>query len=100
MPLDTRTAALLAALGAVASAGLGYFVTRQLARASPAPRHSRSSHTRQPLAMASAEHRAPVEANGIRPAGPEAMRDPPPDWDAVDEADDQSFPASDPPATY
>jgi len=34
----------------------------------------------------------------IRPAGPESMRDPPRSWDAVDEAADESFPASDPPA--
>lgn len=33
-----------------------------------------------------------------RPAGPEGMRDPPPDWDEVDEASDESFPASDPPS--
>jgi hypothetical protein len=33
-----------------------------------------------------------------RPAGPEAMRDPPADWDKVDEAVDESFPASDPPS--
>ncbi len=26
------------------------------------------------------------------------MRDPPPDWDEIDEANDESFPASDPPA--
>jgi len=38
----------------------------------------------------------PVEP--IRPAGPESMRDPPRCWDAVDEAADESFPASDPPA--
>lgn len=34
----------------------------------------------------------------IRPAGPESMRDPPAEWTCVDEASDQSFPASDPPA--
>ncbi|HUI98185.1 MAG TPA: hypothetical protein VLX44_20715 [Xanthobacteraceae bacterium] len=33
-----------------------------------------------------------------RPAGPEAMRDPPADWDKVDEAVDESFPASDAPS--
>ena len=34
-----------------------------------------------------------------RPAGPESMRDPPKSyWDKVDEASDESFPDSDPPA--
>lgn len=37
----------------------------------------------------------------VRPAGPEAMRDAPRrGWDKLDEASDESFPASDPPATY
>jgi len=35
---------------------------------------------------------------GVRPAGAESMRNPPSDWDDVDEASDESFPASDPPA--
>ena len=42
---------------------------------------------------------APGDAPGaVRSAGPEAMRDPPKEWDAVDEALDESFPASDPPS--
>lgn len=36
----------------------------------------------------------------VRNAGPEAMRMNPPRWDKTDEASDESFPASDPPATY
>lgn len=35
----------------------------------------------------------------VRPAGRKAMRDPPRHWDRVDEASDESFPASDPPAS-
>jgi hypothetical protein len=34
----------------------------------------------------------------IRPAGPENMKDPPRQWDEVDEGSDESFPASDPPS--
>jgi hypothetical protein len=34
----------------------------------------------------------------VRNAGPAAMRSPDTDWDKVDEASDESFPASDPPA--
>jgi hypothetical protein len=40
---------------------------------------------------------APVQ---VRNAGPEAMKDQPPDWDKTDEASDESFPASDSSAKY
>lgn len=36
----------------------------------------------------------------VRVAGPREMSDPPRKWDIVDEAVDESFPASDPPANY
>jgi hypothetical protein len=37
------------------------------------------------------------ESGAARSAGPEAMRDPPEEWETVDQASDESFPASDPP---
>ena len=37
-------------------------------------------------------------SSAARQAGPESMRDPPKRWGKVDEASDESFPASDPPA--
>jgi hypothetical protein len=46
-------------------------------------------------------HRAGIGPEGFtREAGPEAMRDPPRDWDEADERSDESFPASDPAAKY
>lgn len=36
----------------------------------------------------------------VRDAGPGAMRDRPGRWSRTDQASDESFPASDPPATY
>lgn len=36
----------------------------------------------------------------VRSAGTEGMRSDPKEWDKVDQAADESFPASDPPATY
>ena len=39
----------------------------------------------------------PERTRPVRDAGTEEMRNPPKQWDKVDEASDESFPASDPP---
>lgn len=36
----------------------------------------------------------------VRAAGRKEMRNPPKEWDIVDEQSDESFPASDPPGNY
>lgn len=52
------------------------------------------------VAFASGET-APSNFTQVRNAGPEAMAsEAPPGWDSVDEASDESFPASDPPAVH
>lgn len=43
---------------------------------------------------------SPPKPKKVRDAGPDAMANPPKRWNEVDEASDQSFPASDPPAKY
>jgi hypothetical protein len=53
---------------------------------------------RRRVAFAEGETMPGDTPSAVRSAGPEAMRDPPKEWDAVDEALDESFPASDPPS--
>ena len=72
----TRPALVLIALGL---AGAAYAVR-------PRPER-RSSGTKSPY-------------HPVRNAGPEEMTLPIRRWDIVDEAADESFPASDPPGTY
>lgn len=75
----------LAAAGAV-----GYFIWN---------RFKGESETTDPAAFAHGEHPGENFAK-VRSAGTEGMRSNPPKWDKVDEAADESFPASDPPSTY
>jgi len=42
----------------------------------------------------------PPKPKKVRDAGPDAMKNPPKRWNEVDEASDESFPASDPPSKY
>lgn len=74
----------LAAVGAVS-----YFLYKAICR---------TDKGMAPAAFASGEAPGSNFAQ-VRSAGTEGMRDPP-KWDKVDEAADESFPASDPPATY
>lgn len=57
--------------------------------------------TDQAAAMRDGRKPGPKDATvQVRNAGPEAMKDQPPDWDKTDEASDESFPASDSSAKY
>ena len=82
--------ALAAGIGAVAAA----------AAAAGALWRWRKTHEPNPPAPAlkGGGAKGPVGTSGsVRSAGREEMRDPPAKWDRVDEASDESFPASDPP---
>jgi len=79
---------LFGLLGAVGA----YLWVRRRADGDAEPRHPAPAFAGEGAAMG-----APVHT---RDAGPDQMRDAPNHWDKVDEAADESFPASDPPATY
>ena len=90
--LDKKTAAILTGIGAACAAGLGYFLSKRMVG---------GDESDDPPAAAlsgSGAHGAVGNSGNVRPAGPSAMRDPPEEWGRVDEASDESFPASDPPA--
>jgi hypothetical protein len=87
-----RKTALFTGIGAAVAAVVGYFATRRLGGAD-------DLETPHAPALSRGGAEGPVGNSGnVRPAGPSAMRDPPAEWSKVDEASDESFPASDPPA--
>jgi len=89
----TRTHTIVAGTGAaVAGFAAALFARKRLAGLNgqvPAPALERGKT--EPGA-------AGQSGAAARSAGPEAMRDPPADWERTDQASDESFPASDPPA--
>ncbi len=89
----TRTHTLLAGTGAaVAGFAAALFARR---------RWSGNDQEDVPAAALERGKAAPGpvgQSGAARSAGPEAMRDPPADWEKTDQASDESFPASDPPA--
>lgn len=84
---------LVSALSATALLARRAFGRREPARSSRlGSRHAAAFRAGEPAPRG--------EGSAVRSAGPEAMRDPARNWDAVDEASDESFPASDPSAKY
>ena len=88
-----RKGAILTGIGAACAAGLGYLATR-LWR----DRGEDGERGGSAALAGKGAHGAVGHSGAARSAGPDAMRDPPEEWSRVDEASDESFPASDPPA--
>jgi len=88
----SRNRTILAAAGAALAGFAALLAGRRWRRGNgeepPAPAHDSGKTAPGPVGQSGA----------ARSAGPEAMRDPPADWERVDQASDESFPASDPPA--
>ena len=85
-----RNTAILTGIGAALAAAAGYFLSKRLTRDDDVPFAPALRH--------GGAHGAVGNSGNVRPAGPSAMRDPPREWTREDEASDESFPASDPPA--
>lgn len=89
-----RKGAIVTGIAAACAAGLGYALSslwRRRSAGGPGP-------GARPAITGTGGEGAVGASGAARSAGPEAMRDPPRDWEQVDQASDESFPASDPPA--
>jgi hypothetical protein len=84
----SRNTAVLASVGAAACGFLAVTAYKRM---------SDGSGRRAP-ALSDGDQHAARDFSATRSAGPDAMRDPPREWTAADEASDESFPASDPPS--
>ena len=91
-----RKGALFTGLGAALAAGFAYLVSKRFTGLLGG---SRTEGRAGSAALSgNGAHGAVGNSGAARSAGPEAMRDPPEEWTRVDEASDESFPASEPPA--
>jgi hypothetical protein len=88
-----RKGAVITGIAAACAAGVGYLATTLWRR-----RGETGGPGARPAIRGPGGDGAVGESGAARSAGPEAMRDPPKDWEQVDQASDESFPASDPPA--
>ena len=85
----TRKISIAAGVAAVVGVGAALFTRRWWRRGDDerdAPATARGKTAPGPVGTSGA----------ARSAGPDAMRDPPADWEKTDQASDESFPASDP----
>jgi hypothetical protein len=89
-----RKGATVIGIAAACAAGLGYALSSLLRRRSAGG----AGPGARPAISGSGGYGAVGESGAARSAGPDAMRDPPTQWDEADQASDESFPASDPPA--
>lgn len=88
----TRNHTIIASIGATLAGVAAALFTRRR-RGGDGGEVTAAAHSRGKTAP------GPVGQSGAsRSAGPDAMRDPPKEWESVDQSSDESFPASDPPA--
>lgn len=85
------------AVGLLSAVGSWLYLNRNK-YAAPVPKQDDGTHHPAPAFSGQGAHKD--SASQVRDAGPDHMRDKPKGWDDVDQASDESFPASDPPATY